>query len=267
MEVITLNGREYIKASKAAREVGYTSDYVGQLCRSGAITAERVGRNWYVDREELREHKTDKKRNARSKAREHVRRIVREEATATEHASIEKQEEKFEPRYLAHASDTRYVSDRSPLIPEIKKTPKNKDFSVHIVKDAPEIKIKKITSSEAVSSKEKPTKVPLKISSERNTKKSPSKMRSVRQDNSPPSVQGEDLSWDKSLHDVQEGSPTSSPIRSGVVLLITMFIAFLVLGMSSESSVQISTSTGSVLNQFTSGYTLDFSLIISNIAL
>ena len=46
---ITLNNNTYVSAKSAGTAVGYTSDYVGKLCRNGDIACEKVGRSWYVD--------------------------------------------------------------------------------------------------------------------------------------------------------------------------------------------------------------------------
>ena len=46
MEVLVLDGKNYVKASKAAKELGYATDYVGQLCRSGQVDAHLIGRTW-----------------------------------------------------------------------------------------------------------------------------------------------------------------------------------------------------------------------------
>ena len=50
-------GKEYISASRAAKEVGYASDYIGQLCRSDKVPGRLIGRTWYVDLKSLIEHK------------------------------------------------------------------------------------------------------------------------------------------------------------------------------------------------------------------
>src|SRR3989304_2389666 len=42
-------GKEYISASRAAEKIGYTSDYIGQLCRAKKIPAKLISRTWYVD--------------------------------------------------------------------------------------------------------------------------------------------------------------------------------------------------------------------------
>ena len=46
---ILSEGKELISASRAAKKVGYTSDYIGQLCRAKKIQGKLVGKTWYVD--------------------------------------------------------------------------------------------------------------------------------------------------------------------------------------------------------------------------
>ena len=48
MEILVLDGKTYVKASKAAKDLGYATDYVGQLCRNDQIDAHLIGRTWYV---------------------------------------------------------------------------------------------------------------------------------------------------------------------------------------------------------------------------
>ncbi len=131
MEVLTFNGQKYVKASKAARDLGYASDYVGQLCRKGAVDAHLVGRTWYVNPETLGAHRLEKKRNARVKAREHA------------HRSIE------EAKSLRVKNDTksytnvaiRYESDSEELIPEVRKITINSyQRKVEPVAEAPSYK-------------------------------------------------------------------------------------------------------------------------------
>lgn len=53
-------GKEYISAVRAGEYVGYSSDYVGQLCRAGKIPAKLVGRTWFVDLDALKSHKENR---------------------------------------------------------------------------------------------------------------------------------------------------------------------------------------------------------------
>ena len=107
MEVLTLGGKEYVKASKAAKDLGYASDYVGQLCRSGAVDAHLVGRTWYVNPETLGAHRIEKKRTSRMKAREHAHRSIE----AAKHLAITQNTKS------AHNIDIRYEHDTKELIP------------------------------------------------------------------------------------------------------------------------------------------------------
>jgi hypothetical protein len=82
MEVLILDGKSYVKASKAAKELGYATDYVGQLCRGGKVDAHLIGRTWYVNKEELSTHKVEKKRISRVKAREYAKKSIEEHRVA-----------------------------------------------------------------------------------------------------------------------------------------------------------------------------------------
>lgn len=57
MKEIVVNGKKFISTKRAAEITGYTTDYVGQLARSGKVVAQLVGRNWYVDEESIKQHK------------------------------------------------------------------------------------------------------------------------------------------------------------------------------------------------------------------
>ncbi|MBX4195355.1 tail fiber domain-containing protein [Candidatus Parcubacteria bacterium] len=53
---LLVEGEKYISARRAAKEVGYADDYIGQLCRSGALNCKMVGRSWHVTRESVHNH-------------------------------------------------------------------------------------------------------------------------------------------------------------------------------------------------------------------
>jgi len=57
-KVIFLHGKQYISARQASKITGYTSDYVGQLCRGKKIDAKLIGRSWYVLKEDILGHKS-----------------------------------------------------------------------------------------------------------------------------------------------------------------------------------------------------------------
>lgn len=70
METVTFDGIDYVKASVAAKQFGYTSDYVGQLCRSKKIDARLVGRTWFVNTDSIVEHRNNKHSKQKSLKKE-----------------------------------------------------------------------------------------------------------------------------------------------------------------------------------------------------
>ncbi|MFZ2252679.1 MAG: hypothetical protein WAW13_00725 [Minisyncoccia bacterium] len=110
METLVLDGKSYVKASKAARDLGYATDYVGQLCRSGKVSAHLIGRTWYVNADELGTHRVEKKRMSRIKAREQA------------HKSIEEHRVKISTTSNTYKNiDIQYENDQEDLIPQTKK--------------------------------------------------------------------------------------------------------------------------------------------------
>ena len=58
--VISLDGKQYVSAARAAKTTGYHQDYVGQLARSGKILSRQIGNRWYVDHGAIVAHKEQK---------------------------------------------------------------------------------------------------------------------------------------------------------------------------------------------------------------
>lgn len=48
-EQIETNNNNFLPATVAARRAGYTPDYITRLAREGKIRAEKIGRQWYVN--------------------------------------------------------------------------------------------------------------------------------------------------------------------------------------------------------------------------
>lgn len=67
METLAIEGKNFVKASKLARDYGYTSDYIGQLCRAGKVEAQLVGRSWYVEVSSLENHKASRYKKSGTK--------------------------------------------------------------------------------------------------------------------------------------------------------------------------------------------------------
>jgi len=57
-EVIEGTDGIYISSSDAAKRTGYSQDYIGQLARSGAVSAKKVGRKWFIGQDSLEQHKS-----------------------------------------------------------------------------------------------------------------------------------------------------------------------------------------------------------------
>ena len=65
-EELLLNGEKYISSRQAAREIGYTNDYIGRLCREKKIKSRMVGRNRFVNKSSLLIYKKNRKENKNS---------------------------------------------------------------------------------------------------------------------------------------------------------------------------------------------------------
>jgi hypothetical protein len=64
---ILIDGKEYISAVRVAKKIGYASDYIGQLCRSGKIAGTLIGKTWYVDYPSIVNHKKTHRRGRKRK--------------------------------------------------------------------------------------------------------------------------------------------------------------------------------------------------------
>ncbi len=112
MEEISVNGENYVKASSLARELGYTSDYVGQLCRGKQVASKLIGRTWYVNEASLRAHKEGRYRSTAQKSRNEVRKAVTIMNSA-----------ESGPNYLRRLNlASSYETDEAPLYPSLQKS-------------------------------------------------------------------------------------------------------------------------------------------------
>lgn len=59
MDELIFSGEKFISSKRAAKLGGYTTDYIGQLCRAEKVIGRLVGRNWYVKESSLVEHRTN----------------------------------------------------------------------------------------------------------------------------------------------------------------------------------------------------------------
>ncbi|MCE9643764.1 helix-turn-helix domain-containing protein, partial [Candidatus Parcubacteria bacterium] len=50
---LMVDGRRYLSSKRSAELFGYSTDYVGELCRQGKVACFRKGRQWYVEEKSL----------------------------------------------------------------------------------------------------------------------------------------------------------------------------------------------------------------------
>ncbi len=129
MEVLTIDGLEYVKAAHAARAFSYTTDYVGQLCRTKKVTAKLVGRTWYVNLDSLTSHKQQRvearsnEKSIKSYQNTTVSRVaVNAQPRSSTHKSIAYATQK-QSRYLSRINwkAANYETDAEDLIPSLTK--------------------------------------------------------------------------------------------------------------------------------------------------
>ena len=108
---LILQDNNYISAKRVQELFGYTSDYVGQLCRSGKIEAKMIGRSWFVTEKSIINHKLSVNEFLKDKSRERrklgkkIYKSVAVEPTVSEISSS-----------LIESTVTESVVEESPLI-------------------------------------------------------------------------------------------------------------------------------------------------------
>ncbi|MFH0804192.1 MAG: hypothetical protein V1896_01145, partial [Candidatus Zambryskibacteria bacterium] len=118
---INLHGKKYISARRASEITGYTSDYVGQLCRAKKIDSKLIGRSWYVLKKDILKHK-----NSNTKSSEEISRkplFVSSKDFGKKKKTVNKTRSKIlEPVVFRSGLNTKkiaYIKDDSPLFPVI----------------------------------------------------------------------------------------------------------------------------------------------------
>jgi hypothetical protein len=138
MDVLTVHGQNYIKASTIAKNLGYTADYVGQLCRAGKVDAKLVGRSWYVLEDSIQSHKQDRYRTSQAKT---IKQVEQHIATNRQEKVSIPTTSHFYSRTISPKTVT-YTTDAADLIPHVDK---EKATSRHIMDiglaDATSVKI------------------------------------------------------------------------------------------------------------------------------
>lgn len=62
MEELIFAGNKYISSKRASKITGYTTDYIGQMCRGEKLDCRLVGRNWYINQKDVMEHRKNFKK-------------------------------------------------------------------------------------------------------------------------------------------------------------------------------------------------------------
>ena len=57
MDELIFAGNKYISSKRASKLTGYTTDYIGQMCRGDKMDCRLVGRNWYINEEAVTKQK------------------------------------------------------------------------------------------------------------------------------------------------------------------------------------------------------------------
>ncbi len=121
MNVIDISGIRYLKATDAAKKVGYTTDYVGQLARGGKVDAKQIGRAWYVSEEDILAHKKGNHRSTKQKSHEVFQKTIAHSERAI-YNSVYSPETRatWMPEYRKRLLDTSvtYEKDSTPLVPQ-----------------------------------------------------------------------------------------------------------------------------------------------------
>jgi len=133
MDVLPIDGKEYVKASKIAREFGYTADYIGQLARANKVDAQLVGRSWYVEIDSLKNHKASRYKKIDVIENEpkigygvavHTTKVTKSAkpvAETTKPVPIVVPEKRFYSRVPTPVGTVAYVPDGTDLIPTVHK--------------------------------------------------------------------------------------------------------------------------------------------------
>jgi hypothetical protein len=130
MEYISVGEKTFVKANKIARELGYTADYIGQLCRADKVEAKLIGRSWYVEESSIRSHKHNRYRSTKATTQKELQQAISERKP--ERAAAPTQVERAihqaplpSGRFYRHQSATliapRYAQDDAELLPVLKK--------------------------------------------------------------------------------------------------------------------------------------------------
>lgn len=152
MKSISIDSENYVKATDIARELGYTADYVGQLCRARKVDAQLVGRSWYVSEDSIRSHKKTRYRNTKKATTDTITQSLKTKDLDSQESfgvPVVVQKNGNETKYAGQhfysrtpvVKQSSYFVDETELIPEGVAATKTGRISVSLG-DAQNVKIK-----------------------------------------------------------------------------------------------------------------------------
>jgi hypothetical protein len=134
MHEITFDGKQYSKANVLAKELGYTADYIGQLCRAGKVDARLVGRAWFVSRDSVLQHQAQRYEYQRTQQSVEMKKSEVDKSTDIKVSRINVppvHNKHLRKHFYAHqtsdatlriAGPAQYEPDTSPLVPPVTKS-------------------------------------------------------------------------------------------------------------------------------------------------
>jgi len=145
MKTLVIDGVEFLKASEAAKQFGYTSDYVGQLCRGGKVAAQLVGRSWYVNIDSLTTHRKARYRSSQKKTKEALKEVKQAQHQHTDVETPEAQPNFYERLQTHHV---RYEPDDGDLLPQPRKQRTEHPHEEHVAQPVKHLAIESDSEAE-----------------------------------------------------------------------------------------------------------------------
>ncbi|MBP9757568.1 MAG: helix-turn-helix domain-containing protein [Candidatus Pacebacteria bacterium] len=119
---LSFEGKDYISASRASKITGYNQDYVGQLARGGKIPSKQIGNRWYVDKDALVRHKSEK---------DALLAAVQAESVGLKQSPvIQKEMPVSTPEHILALPRVNYMQESAALMPLIPEKPTSTHFPV-----------------------------------------------------------------------------------------------------------------------------------------
>lgn len=141
MDVLTVDGKNYVKASVIARDLGYTADYVGQLCRGKKVDAKLFGRTWYVVKDSITGHKSTRYRSTQAKSIKAVHLVAKSDEKEDQVVHVANRAKESFYNHSKLKQRLIYTPDETPLFPDTSVHAKQKGALRVELADAEPIKV------------------------------------------------------------------------------------------------------------------------------